>query len=256
MALLIFSILIYYLLTGPNNMKKIILASLMFALPFVANAASFVISPSSGSYTVGDNVTLHISVDPAGSNIYAAMLDAKFSSATFEVMSFTLNDSMLAMKQAGDSIDNTNGVLVKTGGYTGGIISVTPFGTVVLKAKASGTGTFTANSTSKLLDSNNTNQQSGSQTASFTIANPAPVVVPKVQVQTNTNTSVKTVIPAIKKTATTEKTSDIQATSSEVAAVVQSGTKSSVTFWIFEILAMAVMFALGYFAGRRNWLKI
>ena len=232
----------------------------MFALPFVANAASFVISPSSGSYTVGDTVILHISVDPAGSNIYAAMLDAKFSPATFEVVSFTLNDSMLAMKQAGDNIDNINGVLVKTGGYTGGIISVTPFGTVVLKAKASGTGTFTANSTSKLLDSNNTNQQSGSQVASFTIANPAPVVVPKVQVQTNTstntNTSVKTVTPATKQTATTEKTPNIEATSSQVAAVVQSGTKSNVTFWIFEILAMAVMFALGYFAGKRNWLKI
>jgi hypothetical protein len=237
-------------------MKKLfILASLMFVIPFVANAASFVISPSSGSYTVGDTITLHISVDPAGSNIYAAMLDAKFSPATFEVVSFTLNDSVLAMKQAGDSIDNTNGVLVKTGGYTGGINSVTPFGTLVLRAKASGTGTFTANNTSKLLDSNNTNQQGGSQTASFAISNPAPVVQQKTQVQTNTNTSPKTVTPTIKQTTTTENKPDIEATSSEVAAVVQSGKTNSVTFWIFEILAMLIVFALGYVAGKRNWFK-
>jgi len=236
-------------------MKKFILAGLMFALPFVANAASFVISPSSGSYTVGDTVTLHISVDPAGSNIYAAMLDAKFSPITFEVISFTLNDSMLAMKQAGDSIDNTNGVLVKTGGYTGGINSVTSFGTLVLRAKATGTGTFTANSTSKLLDSINVNQQSGSQTASFAIANPAPIVQQKTQVQTNTNANVKTVTPTTKQTITTQNKPNIQATSSQVAAVVQSSKTSSVTFWIFEILAMLAVFALGYTAGSRGWFK-
>jgi hypothetical protein len=239
-------------------MKKIfIIASLMFVLPFVTSAASFVITPSSGSYTNGDTVTLHISVDPAGSAIYAAMLNANFSPSTFEVVSFTLNDSMLAVKQAGDSVDNVNGTLVKTGGYTGGVSSVTPFGTLVLKAKGNGAATFTANSSSKLLDSNNTNKQNGSQTASFIVVNKTPVVTPVVapKVEVPKKTVANAVAPKQEQTnATTSgsKLSDEKAVSTQVAAVAASSSSSNI-YWILAlIICSAVFFLFGIAVGRRT----
>lgn len=240
-------------------MKKLfILASLMFVLPFVANAASFVITPFSGSYTSGDIVTLRISVDPAGSTIYTAMLDAKLSPNTFEIISFSLNDSMLAMKQAGyDSTDSTNGVLIKTGGYTGGISSVTYFGTLTLRAKTSGTGKFTANSTSKLLDENNVNKQTGSQSASFTIANKVPVVVPNVEAKKSVEvkTSIKTETPTEVQKETTSNEPvlyEVEVAPTQVAAVVESEATKGVMFWMIEILVMLAMFGLGYIAGSRS----
>lgn len=241
-------------------MKKLfIITGLMFVLPFVANAASFVITPSSsGTYKSGDIITLRISVDPSGINIYTALLDAKFSPSTLEVVSFTLNDSMLAMKQAGDNIDNTNGTLVKTGGYMGGINSVTNFGTLVLRAKTTGSATLTINSGSKLLDENNANKQTGSQSVSFNIiADQTPVVVPKKDVQKNTNTNTETIVPTKKTTETkadTVKISDVKATSTQVASVVEFKTKSNkMTFWTIEILVILITFGVGYVAGRRKW---
>lgn len=239
-------------------MKKLFtFLGLMFALPFVASASSFIITPLSGSYTKGDTVTLHISVDPAGSTIYTAMLNSQFSSDAFEVVSFTLNDSMLAMKQTGyDSINNVAGTLVKTGGYTGGINSVTPFGTLILRARGSGTGTFTINNTSKLLDSNNTNKQVGSQVASFKITDKAIAVAKKAEVQKGTDSSAKIVTPKVSETATTSdnsNVSDVQATSSQLAAVSQSGTTSSTLIWMLGIIALIAVFTVGYLSGSRKW---
>jgi len=239
-------------------MKKLFtILGLMFALPFVASASSFVITPSNGSYTKGDTVTLHISVDPAGSTIYTAMLNAQFPSDIFEVVSFTLNDSMLAMKQSGyDSINNVTGTLVKTGGYAGGISSVTPFGTLVLKAKGSGTGTLTINNTSKLLDSNNTNKQIGSQVASFKITDKTINVAKKVEVQKGVNASAKIVTAKVSQTAATSDNSNVsavQATSSQLATVSQSGATNSPLMWILGIIALIAVFAFGYLSGSRKW---
>ena len=84
-------------------MKKLLTLAIGFAftLPFVASAASFVVTPSSGSYTTGDLVTLNIAVNPSGSTVYTAMLDAQFSAGTFEIVSFSFKDSMLPLKQPG-----------------------------------------------------------------------------------------------------------------------------------------------------------
>src|SRR3989344_728921 len=181
MGLSISSTSIYYLLTGQNNMKRIVLfvASIVFVFPIAVNAASFVVTPASGSYNVGDIITLSVSANPAGSTIYTAMLDARFSASTLEVVSFTLNDALLPLKQSGyDALDNTNGILTKTGGYTGGITTSGSFGTVVFRAKAAGTGTVPVAAPSKLLDSNNADQESGPQTSSYTIvAKPEPQTV-------------------------------------------------------------------------------
>ncbi len=242
-------------------MKKFsaLIIGLSFAFPLAASAATFNVSPSSGTYNIGDTVTLNVSVNPAGSTIYTAMLDARFSPANFEVVSFTLNDALLPLKQAGyDALDNGGGILTKTGGYSGGITSTASFGTIVLRAKSAGSATFTVADSSKLLDGNNADQQSGSQTSTFSIiAKPAPEVK-LVSAQTNTTAAPKET-KAVSKTqpaATSATTSTAEASSTQVAAVAQSGVMGGgLTFWLLEILALAVAFGAGYFAGTRKLIR-
>lgn len=153
-------------------MKKIItlLIGLTLTLPIVASAASFAVTSSTTTYKVGDAITVNVSVNPAPSTNYTAMFDASFSTDTLEVVSFTMNDKMLALRQTGyDALDNSKGLLIKTGGYPGGINSLSPFGTLVLRAKKEGVGTLTVNDNSKLLNANNVDEQIGSQVISFNI---------------------------------------------------------------------------------------
>lgn len=249
-------------------MKKLyILTSLIFILPFVTSAASFIVTPSSGSYTTGDSITLHISVNPSGSTIYTAMLDAGFPVDKFEIVSFTLNDSMLPLKQAGyDALDNSKGVLTKTGGYSGGINTVTSFGTIVLKTKGSGVGTFTINDSSKLLDANNADQQSGTQTASFTIApKKAPVVAPPVAPQTTVKKETVQQVPDTAVSTTTSTTTEevveevvvsepeVVATSSQLASVAGTETANYMIYWVIGIIVMVGLFSLVYFVFLRRY---
>jgi len=230
-------------------MKKLttIVLGLSFLFPLAANAASFVVSPASGSYAAGNTITLQVSVNPAGATIYTAMLDARFSPETFEVVSFTLNDALLPLKQSGyDALNNTTGVLTKTGGFTG-ITSTASFGTAVLRAKVSGAGTFTIADTSKLLDGSNADQQSGVQTMTYTIA-AAPIEKPAQNttvkpVPTKTDTSIK---------AATSSTKTTEATSGQVAAVATAGGIGG-TAWILTLLAILVAFGAGYFVGIRRF---
>jgi len=237
-------------------MKKIVsfVFSLALVLPVAASAASFVVTPSTGSYTVGDTIIVNVSVNPAGSAIYTAMLDARFSPTTLEVASFTLNDSLLPLKQSGyDALNNASGVLTKTGGYTGGISATGAFGIVVLRAKAAGTGTFTVADSSKLLDSNNTDQQSGEQTNSYTIVTkpePQVVVAPQTTVQATSEQKAPAAKPAASKnTAVIASATGSSATSTQVAAAATFGM-GSLLAWILGILALLATFAGGFFAGR------
>jgi hypothetical protein len=60
-----------------------------------------------------------------------------------------------------DSFSNTNGTLVRTGGYPDGFSGVTGFGSAVFVAKKSGSGTISFSDDSMALDANNTNQYNG-----------------------------------------------------------------------------------------------
>ena len=234
-------------------MKKLtaFVLSLSFLFPLAANAASFVVSPASGSYTTGNTVTLQVSVNPAGATIYTAMLDARFSPDTFEVVSFTLNEALLPLKQSGyDALNNTTGVLTKTGGFTG-IVSTASFGTIVLRAKASGSGTFTIADSSKLLDGSNVDQQSGNQTVAYAVTAPAPVVK---QTPTTTDKPVvaKTTPAKTTMVSTDKKATTNDATSTQAAAVATSGSAVG-TIWILALVLTLVAFGVGYFAGLRRF---
>lgn len=238
-------------------MKKInaLIVGLSFALPLAASAATFVVTPSSGSYNTGDTVTLNISVNPSGGTIYTAMMDTRFSSDTFEVVSFALNDALLPLRTNGyDALDNTNGVLTKTGGYTGGLTSTASFGTLVFRAKKSGAGTFTIADSSKLFDGNNADQQSGAQTTTYAITAksiPQTVTAP---VQTTPSLQPKTTKTKPETTKPDESTATItseDASSTQVAAVAESGIGFAID-WTLAFLLSLAMFLAGFLLGRKT----
>lgn len=154
-------------------MKKIITSIISFgiALPLFVSAATFNVTPNKTSYQVGDNIVLNISVNPENSKIYTSSLVADFSTTTLEMVSFSMNDNMLPLKQAGyDLLDNQKGSLIKTGGYAGGINSTTNFGTLTLRAKSAGSGEFNVLTSSLLFDENNINKFSNKQNLTFNIS--------------------------------------------------------------------------------------
>lgn len=245
-------------------MKQFIIAglSLTLALPLSASAATFVVSPASGSYHVGDTVTLYVSVNPGGDTIYTAMMDARVSSSIFDIVSFSLNDALLPLKQSGyDALDSAQGILTKTGGYTGGITTTSSFGTIVLRAKAAGTGTFSIVDSSKLLDSNNADKQSGVNAYSFVVLPPTATMnietsqtiqttEPKAQVKVRPTVDERTQKPAL---AIQEKEQSIQdASSSQSATAAGSGRAES--FFVVWIALVLVAFAAGYATGRSKFL--
>lgn len=224
-------------------MKKLLtfIISIASVLPAMASAASFVVAPSSGSYTAGDTVVLSVSVASAESTVYTAMLDARFSPDTFEVVSFSMNDNMIPLKQPGyDTVDNATGVFTKTGGYPGGLNTTTPFGSIVLRAKKDGTGTFTVADNSKLLDVNNADQQSGDQSISFAIAARVPTKEKPTPVVETTDTQSITK-PIIQTTPSAPIVADKPFVSTQLATVAEFVATNSVMFWILGLLAMALL---------------
>ncbi|MDP3004534.1 MAG: hypothetical protein Q8N43_03500, partial [Candidatus Azambacteria bacterium] len=95
------------------------------------------------------------------------------------VKSFNFGNSWMALSQTGyDLIDNTNGTLIKTAGYPGGLSSSATFGIVSFYAKKAGSGTIKLGNGSLALDANNQNVLSSSPSVSVAVT--APISVPAV----------------------------------------------------------------------------
>jgi hypothetical protein len=95
--------------------------------------------------------------------------------------------------------------------------------------------------TSKLLDANNTNQQNGTQTASFTIlAKPAvQTTSPSAGKQT---AQIKQPVTKITEAISTMTAGEVPATSTQVAAVTTAGI--SVMIWVLWAISLLVAFGL------------
>ncbi|OGG40716.1 hypothetical protein A3A21_01850 [Candidatus Jorgensenbacteria bacterium RIFCSPLOWO2_01_FULL_45_25b] len=142
-----------------------------------ATSASF--APASVSARRGQSFTLTIRINPEGTKNYTAKTELRYPADLIEVRSFTFGSGWMPLSQTGyDLTDNTNGVLVKTAGYPGGVSSQTTFGTVSFFAKKSGNAKITLQSSSFALDAASQNVLGGTglpQTA-IVISEPAPSV--------------------------------------------------------------------------------
>ena len=165
-----------------KNILKISLAVLgMVVLTTPALAATTVsLSPASVSVKSGQSFNVSVAVNPQGTNNFVEKVELKYPADILQVNSFTLGSAWMALTQPGyDLIVNTNGVLIKSAGYPGGLSSATTFGTVSFYAKKAGSGTIKIGSNSLAFEVNSQSALSGAP-VSFTITTPISVpAVPK-----------------------------------------------------------------------------
>jgi hypothetical protein len=134
------------------------LGAMIIATPvFATTMVSFI--PARVNVRQGQIFTLTIRINPQGVKNYTAKTELHYPADLLTVESFTFANGWMPITQPGyDLTDNTNGVLIKTAGYPGGVSSTGIFGTVSFLAKKSGNGTITLNNESSLiLDVNNQN---------------------------------------------------------------------------------------------------
>lgn len=147
------------------------LVALILITPVLA-ATTVSLSPTSINAVEGETFTLAVKIDPQGLKNYTAKMELTYPVDLLEVNFFTFGTSWVPVSQPGyDSIDNVNGILVKTAGYPGGIASQTTFGTISFLAKKTGAGIIKLGSNSLALDATNQNLlSSGDVQTSFSIA--------------------------------------------------------------------------------------
>ena len=153
---------------------------LAFFVAIPVYAATITLSPTTVSVKKGQTVSLAIYADPTGSKLYTVKSSISFPAPLLEAVSFTQSGGWVPLSMAGyDSIDNANGLVVKTAGYPAGFLNNTVFGTLSFRAKESGTATISITGASAAYDAQNKNAISGTQGVAFvTITTPVAVSVP------------------------------------------------------------------------------
>lgn len=154
------------------------LVALVLTTPVLA-ATTVSLSLTSTNVVEGRNFVLTVKIDPQGLKNYTAKMELTYPADLLKVNSFTFGNSWMPVSQPGyDLIDNTNGTLIKTAGYPGGIASQATFGTVSFFAKKTGSGVIKLGGNSLTLDATNQNLlSSGNVQTAFSIA-AAPVSTP------------------------------------------------------------------------------
>ncbi|MDO8557448.1 MAG: hypothetical protein Q7R98_03220 [Candidatus Jorgensenbacteria bacterium] len=163
-------------------MKKTTLTTLIgiagtLLLVMQASAATtFSFSPANISVKEGQEVTLNIAIDPHGVKNYTVKTELNYPMDLLEAKSFSFESGWIAISRAGyDVMDNSNGLLIKTAGYPGGISGVAPFGSVSFIAKKSGNGTVSVGSNSLVLDATSKNALDSAQSQIAVVITPATV---------------------------------------------------------------------------------
>ena len=220
-----------------------ILGMLAFALPVMA-ATTASLSPASINVVAGKSFTVTVAVDPQGTKNYAEKLEVDFPAANLQVSSFTLGSNWMALTESGyDSTDNTNGVLIKTAGYTGGITGPTTFGTITFTALKSGSGNITVGNNSLAFQVSSQTTITGTGTAfNVSINTVAPTTKTTVKTVTPTTGTQPTVQTPTVTTPTTQQ-AVAPTTNTQVAAAVAAGSPSYA--WLWWLLLVAVVVVLG-----------
>lgn len=147
-------------------------------MPLFAAAATLSLSPANVSVTRGQTFNMIVSLNPQGQANYTVKVKLNYPVALLEVQLFTFASAWLPLTQSGyDLVDNTNGVMIKTAGYPGGISGPATFGTVSFRAKATGSGNVSISSDSAAYDSGSQNILTGVP-VSASVAISAPAATP------------------------------------------------------------------------------
>lgn len=240
-------------------MKKIIttriftiLGALLFAVPVFA-ATTVSLSPSPINVTAGQTFNVVVTVSPSGTKDFAEKVQLQFPAGILKVNSFTPASSWMALTTSGyDAIDNTNGTIVKSGGYPSGISSATAFGTISFTALKAGSGSITVGSQSSAFVTSGQSAITGSGTA-FVVASPTVIPVKT----TVTPKAVAVVSPVlVAQVATSTATATVATTqtntNSQTAAAAEAGSPSYTWLWILLIVVALALIGWGIYSRRAN----
>ena len=257
----------------------IFVIGLLFSAVPVMAATSFSFSPTTVNVTEGNNFTVSVASDPYGVANFTTKMVVSFPADLIEVQSFSMGDAWMPLIQPGyNLIDNTNGSLIKTGGYTNGYSSVVNFGTITFHTKKAGTGVIKMGNGSVSYDTNNKNVigTSSSQVALVVSAIPAITTPVKPVVTTPVKPAITTPVkPAVTKPVVEQPVKQPVVEQPVVTAPVEQPVSTQASFLsalgnflnfricmlgIFFLFLLLLAFILGYLTRvcierKRKWKK-
>jgi hypothetical protein len=161
--------------------KSVMLFLVVMFLPFVTHAATLSVSPSSGSYTVGQTFSVSFYLSSASQSTNAVSGSFNYSNENLEVVSVSKSGSVFNLWVQEPSYSNASG----SGSFEGIILNPGFIGssgkliTYTFRVKTAGTGTVRMGATSVLAnDGNGTNIFTGAGSASFNLTAPAEKPAP------------------------------------------------------------------------------
>ena len=173
-------------------MKKYIISifAVLFGIFMTSSAmasTNITLVPSTVNVVAGQKVDLTVYTNSNGVKNGTVKVEVKYPADLLQVSSFVQSSTWMSNTETGyDTIDNTNGVLIKTAGYPRGFTSTVSFGTITFTAKKAGVATVEVSNGSLALDASGKNAFSGDSKSIINITTkPVPAL-------TNTNNSTTT----------------------------------------------------------------
>lgn len=145
---------------------------------FVAatGSAAINLSPTAGSYKVGQTFNLNISVDPGTEKIDTVRANLTYPADLIEIKSFATSPAF-SYQAGSNGFNNTAGTFSWGAGTPGGIKSSGSFGTIVFTVKKAGSAQISLSNTSLALSAGENKFNGLLASASYTLT--APVAAPK-----------------------------------------------------------------------------
>jgi len=255
-------------------MKKILLTTALVAFSIITftttafASATVSFTPASVSVVQGQTFTVKVNINPQNIKYGAVKMVLNYPADLLMEKSFSFggnpNTRFSVPKSAeSDLIDNTNGVLIKTAGYAGGVSSSATFGTVSFFAKKTGSGVIKVSDKTLILGATK-NIFSGYSAVPFKINarvitpvyKPKPIVkkpIVKKQVATTSTTTATTTAVAIS-TTTPNTQPALQHKRSLLASIgniMTFGLGNTFFGTILEIIViLLVLFGISYIAKK------
>lgn len=158
-----------------------VLLCILFYIPASLVEASTVgISPSTGSYGVGQSFTVTIQVDPQSKSVNAVEAKLSFDNTKLSVVSVSKTGSVFSLWTTEPAFSNTAGTIDLGGGIPAPFTAKSNIVTVTFKVLAAGAGKVSIASASVLAaDGLGTDVYTGPVNASYTFTGTAPTPTPE-----------------------------------------------------------------------------
>lgn len=126
-----------------NKILALFSVILSFVLITPVFASSFSVAPLGIAVKEGDVINVVVMADGEGTQNYTFKSTINFSPELLSVTDWQWSDNWIPITfDEYNSIDNLEGVIVRTAGYPGGITNEKEFGTITFVAKKSGYANF------------------------------------------------------------------------------------------------------------------